>query len=239
MRFKAVFFDFMGTCLDWHTSVSNALPSSLSREQKSDLALRWRQNYFDAAAARYVSGKSPEDIDITIRSALKATLDAGIVEKDQRESFSAEAIDSAIRAWHNQPAWPEVAPALADLKSQGLELFVHANGTTRLQLDLIRPSGLQFDLLMSSQMLGIDIRDTRAFERALELVKLRREEVVKVACHANDLRTAKRAGLKTVYVKRWTDDIEEDMEKVEKEFDRCLDGFEGLREAVRELGAGV
>lgn len=46
-QIKAVLFDFMGTCLDWHSSIVAALPASLSEEQRSEFALEWRQTYFD------------------------------------------------------------------------------------------------------------------------------------------------------------------------------------------------
>lgn len=43
--------------------------------------------------------------------------------------------------------------------------------------------------------------------------------------------------MKTVYVHRWTDDINEDHEKMKGEFDTYLEGgLEGLDEVVAKLG---
>lgn len=50
---------------------------------------------------------------------------------------------------------------------------------------------------------------------ALRLPKLRPAECVMVAAHANDVRGAKAAGMKTVYVERWTDDIRQNPEEVQ------------------------
>lgn len=44
---KAVLFDFMGTCLDWHSSIVAALPASIPEDQRIKFALEWRQTYFD------------------------------------------------------------------------------------------------------------------------------------------------------------------------------------------------
>ena len=60
---KAVFLDFMGTCLDWHSSVIRTLPSTLSEETRSALALEWRQAFFDDIRSR-PPGEAPEDIDV-------------------------------------------------------------------------------------------------------------------------------------------------------------------------------
>ncbi|KAJ7848806.1 hypothetical protein B0H14DRAFT_2766679 [Mycena olivaceomarginata] len=68
----------------------------------------------------------------------------------------------------------DVAEALRKLKEErGLEIYVHANGTTRLQLDIVRSSGL------NSTCVG--------------LLKLRADECVTVAAHTSDLR-AQRLG---------------------------------------------
>lgn len=93
-----------------------------------------------------------------------------------------------------RPPWPEVPAIIQSLRDElSLEIFVHANGTTRLQLDLVRFSGLahHFDVLFSSQLLGVYKLHPEAYRRGLELVKLEPEEVVLVAVYAYDLRGAK------------------------------------------------
>jgi len=54
---KAVLFDFMGTCLDWHSTIIQNLPASLSEEDNSTFALEWRQAYFDHNATRLRNGQ--------------------------------------------------------------------------------------------------------------------------------------------------------------------------------------
>jgi 2-haloacid dehalogenase len=90
-------------------------------------------------------------------------------------------------------------------------------------------------MLFSSQLLGVYKPSPEAYQKALQLVKLQPEEVVLVAAHAYDLRGAQNVGLKTIYVHRWTDDIDEDMEKVKTEFDFYLENMETLPDVITQL----
>ncbi|KAI1767530.1 HAD-like protein [Hypoxylon sp. FL1150] len=264
-RIKVVFFDFMGTCLDWHGGVVDALPRTIPEPVRSAMALHWRQEFFRELHARSTQGLAPEDIDVTHRKTLLRILQQGEAYGEQRRHFvgldgsttSAPAddggptdvpsIEEAVRAWHEMAPWPDVPPALAALKKEdlGLELFVLSNGTTRLQLDLVRSAGLGhvFSMLFSSELLGVYKPAPEAYEKALGLVRARPDEAVMVAAHAYDLRAARKLGMRTVYVCRWTDDTTEDMDVVRKENDAFLGeeekGMQGLPTAVVALGRAL
>lgn len=239
-KIKAILFDFMGTCLDWHTGTLDALPQSIPADKRSEFALQWRQNYFDSNAARLAANKPPEDIDLTLRRTLDVMLDeerwvdvrAGFDSFGDREE---ELKKRVVQAWHSMPAWLDVKPAIDHLKELGYEVFVHANGTTRLQLDLCRSSGLRFDMLFSSELLGVYKPARENYEKVLRLLKRDAAECVLVAAHAYDTRGAKQVGMRTVYVHRWTDDVEEDMEIVKGENDVFLESMEGLGDVIANL----
>ena len=217
---KAVWFDFMGTCLDWHSSIVQALPPALSENDKSAFALELRQAYFDANTKRLSEGQPIEDFDDTQRRVLNSFLDQHL---DIKHLFSVQVKDQLVAAWHSQSAWDDLPEALRKLKrDRKLEVYVHANGSTRLQLDLCKSASLQFDMLFSSELLGHYMPAPEGYAKAMEILKLKPEECVKVAAHASDLRGAKAAGMKTVYVHRWTDDIREDQEAAKKENDAYL-----------------
>lgn len=194
MPIKAVLFDFMGTCLDWHTAITASLPASLPEQTRSHFALAWRQAYFDHNAARLASGQPPEDIDASHRATLAAQLASSPVEVQAAFASEPGARDRCVAAWHSQPAWPDVAPALEGLRSAAgvvgggispdLDVLVHANGTARLQLDLCRSSGLRFDTLLSSELLGVYKPAPGSYRRALELLRCEAGECVMVAAHA-------------------------------------------------------
>ncbi|KAI0845138.1 HAD-like protein [Daldinia vernicosa] len=260
----------MGTCLDWHSGVANALPAAIAEATRSRLALDWREEFFKELHARSQQGLPPEDIDITHRKTLLRILGWDVYKEERRHFVGLDnhggstgivdvvalapdgggtaTIERAVRSWHNMAPWSDVRPVLTALKNKlGLELFVLANGTTRLQLDLVRSSGLEgiFSLLFSSELLGVYKPAPEAYEKALGLVKVRPDEAVMVAAHAYDLRAAKALGMNTVYVYRWTDDRSEDMDVVRRENDVFLgegegegeseNGMEGLYSAIEVL----
>lgn len=236
MTIKAILFDFMGTCLDWHTSIVASLPPSISQEQRSKFALEWRQRYFDYNSARLASRQPPEDIDISHRQTLRCLLSMPEWSSLQPK-FKSEDVERCIAAWHDQPAWQDVRPMLEKLRGKGYELFVHANGTTRLQLNLVGSSGLKgcFDLLLSSELLGTIKPAPESYLNCMGLLRYKPEECVIVAAHAYDTRGARQVGMKTVYIYRWTDDIREDQEAVRHEHDAYLDSMEQLDEIVADL----
>ncbi|KAI0446820.1 HAD-like protein [Xylaria telfairii] len=270
-RIKAVFFDFMGTCLDWHSTVVRSLPPGISEAARSRLALDWREEFFSELHMRSQQGLAPEDIDVTHRRTLlrilrnpqrahyehrhdffkngggggAATAVTGTETDTEASSPDGEktgwpVVEEAVRSWHHMTAWDDVLPALTALKEElGTELFVLANGTTRLQLDLVRSSGLaaSFDMLFSSELLGVYKPTPEAYEKALALVGVRPDQAVMVAAHAYDLRAAKALGMHTVYVYRWTDDTTEDMDLVKRENKHFLaeGGMSGLLDAIRVM----
>lgn len=232
-KIKAVFFDFMGTCLDWHSSVAHALSSAIPRQDASKLALEWRQCYFLENSNRVSQNLGPEDIDITLARTLEVVLDR---LPEHKPHLDAQTKVNLIRAWHSQKAWPEVSRAINTIRTNlGLEVFVHANGTTRLQLDLVHSSGLEFDMLFSSQLLGAYKPKPEAYEKGLQLINLQPQEVVLVAAHAYDLRGAKFCEMRTIYIHRWTDDIDEDMNVVKTEFDGFLENMNDLPTVIGTL----
>lgn len=240
MTIKSVFFDFMGTCLDWHSSVVAALPSSIDEQRRVQFALAWRKSFFERLNERHVKKEEPENIDDTFRHSLTATV-GNDDYSEFRDVLSKEDsnIPSLIQAWHDMPAWPDVALTLEALRERGLELFVLANGSTRLQLDLVKSAGLRdkFDMLFSSQLLGVYKPDRAAYATALELIGRKPEETVMVACHAYDLRAARQLGMNTIYVRRWTDDSEDDERQLREEFSGAYldNSFDGLLALIEKL----
>jgi 2-haloacid dehalogenase len=232
VQIKAVLFDFMGTCLDWHSTIISVLPSTLTAEAKANFALQWRQTYFDANTARIQNGEPPEDIETTHRRTLHELLGK---HPDFKPLFTQAIQDKAVAAWHSQKAWPDVSPALRKLQERGLEIYVHANGTTRLQLDIVKSSGLRFDMLFSSELLGFYKPTPENYHKALGLLRLKPEECVTVAAHTSDLRGAKAVGMKTVYVRRWTDDVWEDQEVIRGENDAYLEDMKELDQVIARL----
>ena len=212
---STIFFDFMGTCLDWHSSIVEAFPHRIETHERSRLAIAWREAFFKDIHSRFEQKLPPEDIDIT-----HARLLDSLTEGTEFVGFGLSEVEeqAAVRAWHRMTAWPDVSEALSRLR-QKYEVFVLANGTTRLQLDLAKSSGLEFDMLFSSQLLGLTKPDPKTYITAMRLVGATPASSAMVAAHVYDLRAAKKVGMTTVYIRRWTEDTEEDMNDVQRDVD--------------------
>jgi len=103
-RPKALFFDFMGTCLDWHTSIVSGFsttnsPSPIRGPAASEIAMAWRLGYFAARRARSDAGLAVEDIDITHRRVLDQLLEE---RGFGYESWSEGARREMVARWHEQ-----------------------------------------------------------------------------------------------------------------------------------------
>jgi 2-haloalkanoic acid dehalogenase type II len=225
---KVLFFDLMGTCCDWHTSILSLLtslpsPRNLPQTELSAFALAWREGFFEEIHARFTQGLPQEDIDVTHGR----VLDSLLAERGVKvEDWEKQVRDNLVKGWHEQIAWPDVIPALRRLKER-LFIVVLANGTTRLQLDITKCAKLEFDMLLNSQLLGCTKPDPLIYRKAAELVGVEVGKCVMVAAHAYDLRVARKVGMGTVYVRRETEDQGENFEDLEREVDLFLDGRGG------------
>ncbi|GAM41469.1 HAD superfamily hydrolase [Talaromyces pinophilus] len=222
---KAVFFDFMGTCLDWYSGITAALPERLDENTKRSLAIAWREAFFADIHERFEQGLPVESFDTTNARQLDVVLKQHGITLSEMEKTQ------LVQAWHRMPAWEDVAEGLRDLKRRGLELFVLANGTTRLQLDLVRSSKLhEFNMLFSSELLGLAKPDPKFYTTALKLTGYRPEETAMVAAHAYDLQAAKKLGIRTVYISRWTEDTQVDLRQVYEDMDGFIGSVRGDKE---------
>ncbi|CAI6339478.1 unnamed protein product [Periconia digitata] len=209
---KVIFFDLMGTCSDWLTSILEALshapphPSLTPPDQAlRSLALTWRADFFTEIHARNAANAPFEDIDTTHRRILDRLLAARGIGLD---AWDESVRNTLVAKWHSQKAWQDVIPALETLRARGDWFFVVlANGTMRLQLDIAQASGIPFHALLSSELLGAAKPDLKAYEKAMELVGVKRENCYMLASHLYDLEAAKKAGMRTIYVHRLTEDV--------------------------------
>lgn len=219
---RAVFFDFMGTCLDWYSGITAALPERLDKEVRRSISIAWREAFFTDIHERFEQGLPVESFDATNARQLDLVLKRhGIALSETKKT-------QLVQAWHSMPAWEDVAEGLRDLKGRGLEIFVLANGTTRLQLDLVRSSNLdEFNMLFSSELLNLAKPDPKFYTSALKVTGYRPEETAMVAAHAYDLQAAQKLGMRTVYVSRWTEDTQVDLRQVYEDMDAFIGSVRG------------
>ncbi|TRM68140.1 HAD-like domain-containing protein [Schizophyllum amplum] len=224
-RTKVVLFDLMGTCVDWKSSIVAALEEcphtpGIHPNDYPQLAADWRAGFCRILA---LSGQQSPDIDDIHRDVLDGLLaDRGVSEDD----WSLELRARLVSAWHHQLPWSDTVDGLRRI-SEKHPTVVLANGTTRLQLDIVRSAGIHVDALFSSKLLGFTKPDRRIYEKALEMLECAPEEAVMIAAHSYDLRAASKLGIRTIYVQRITEDPTEDREAVRNDVDFFVDGING------------
>ncbi|KAF2501928.1 haloacid dehalogenase [Lophium mytilinum] len=223
----------MGTCCDWLSSLLpllSSLPSHPSLQPSNtalpELAAAWRAGFFAEIHYRFEHKLPAEDIDVTHRRVLDRLLAERSVGLD---AWDDEVRQRLVSGWHDQKGWPDAAPALEKLRKKFF-VVVLANGTTKLQLDIAKSSGLPFHMLFSSELLGFTKPDPEIYRKALRLMGVEPQNAMMVAAHAYDLRAAKTVGFKTAYIYRSTEDVDEDMQAVQNDVDVFLDGRNGTLE---------
>ncbi|WRT65408.1 haloacid dehalogenase, type II [Kwoniella shivajii] len=218
---RSLTFDLMGTCADYTTSLLNLfsntdLPSSVNHEL---LIKKWRSGFFEMIFELHEKGQ-----DKSVDEVHKIVLDRLLCEYGiGQEEFGEEERDRLVLGWHNQVAWPDAIKGIERLKTK-FDCVVVANGTTRLQLDIISSSNLPFHTLFSSQLIGYTKPDPRMYQTSLELIGRKPNQTAMVAAHAYDLRAAKDIGMKTIYIQRDTEDPDEDMDIIRDQVDLFIDG---------------
>ncbi|KAK7460874.1 hypothetical protein VKT23_008803 [Stygiomarasmius scandens] len=182
----------MGTVTDWTSSIQNTIVSITSDHHPDSLlqslVADWRRGFFNEIHRRFHNGEPQEDIDVTHRRILNELL-----QHEKYLQLNAELDEGRreqlVQSWHYQTSWPDSIPGLQRLK-QKFFIVVLANGTTRLQLDLVKSSGLPFHTLFSSQLLGSTKPDPAIYHKTIALLGLKPEECLMVAAHAYDVRAA-------------------------------------------------
>ncbi|MER6230642.1 HAD family hydrolase [Streptomyces sp. NPDC001616] len=98
--------------------------------------------------------------------------------------------------------YPDVRPALTELRSCGLRVVIAGNQTARAG-QLLRALDLPADVIGTSGEWGVAKPDPEFFRRAVEAGQAAPEETVYVGDHpANDVGPASAAGLRTAHLRR-------------------------------------
>jgi 2-haloacid dehalogenase len=198
---KALTFDVFGTVTDWYTSIVRE-GHLLGRDKGIDIdwgdfALRWRGGYIPAME-RVRSGSLPYgNIDALHRMLLVellAELDIDVLTEGEIDDFN--------RVWHRLGPWPDVLRGLYRLKSRYI-IATLSNGNISLLTNMAKNAGLPWDVVLSSELTPGHFKgDREVYARAAELLDLAPQEVMMVATHKWDLRSARAVGFRTAFVRR-------------------------------------
>ena len=197
---KALTFDVFGTVVDWRGTIvreGEQLGSAKGVDVDwAEFADKWRAGYAPAMA-RVRGGELPwTRIDVLHRMILDGLLDdLGItgLSEDEKDDWN--------RVWHRLSPWPDSVAGLTRLRERFIVATL-SNGNVALLVNMARHSGLPWDCILSAELTRHYKPDPETYLGAADLLGLRPEEVMMVAAHKGDLRSAQAVGLRTAFVAR-------------------------------------
>ena len=200
MKARALLFDVFGTLFDWRTSIVEDL-RRFGAER--GLACDW-EALVDAWRAAYAPSMDRVRRGETPWRNLDALHGASLDEVASR--FALPPLmpgDRAwiVRRWHELRPWPDVTAGLDRLRARHV-VGTLSNGNVALLIDLVRFSGVRFDMLFSAELFAHYKPDPQTYLGAAGLLGLPPSDVMLVAAHNADLRAAAAVGMRTAFVAR-------------------------------------
>lgn len=194
---KALLFDVFGTVLDWWSPVTREL-SGLGGSERDwgSVTNKWRAGFRKMQGAIVRGELEWIDMDQIHLAVLREIL----VDLDLTDISESRALElSAV--WHRLEPWSDVVKGLEGLKRRFV-IGTLSNGNLSLLIDNAKRSGLPWDVVLSTDMIGMYKPDPGVYQGASRMLGLAPEEIMMVAAHSYDLDGARSAGLQTAYVTR-------------------------------------
>ncbi|KAH8091352.1 haloacid dehalogenase [Cristinia sonorae] len=212
---EALIFDVFGTVVDWRGSVSrqlsqrHELPDHILEDTATDwdaFTLEWRQGYYKHTRSVAEGGSGSTNIDIAHRQLLDAMLETPRW-RHLSSHWDDKKREELARFWHNLDGWPDATEGLYALKRHFI-IGTLSNGSARLLIDMAKHADLPWDIIFSGDIIGSYKPNPKMYLGAAEKLDLPPTKVAMVASHIHDLRAAASHGIKTIYIRRSTEDTE-------------------------------
>jgi 2-haloacid dehalogenase len=166
-------------------------------EKGHALSEAWRTRLFEYTWLRTLGQRYADFWHVTEDSLVFAAKASGIdLSADQRAAL--------MQTWLTLKAWPDVAPALKELKVAGIRMAFLANLTEKMLDAVVKNAGLEefFEPHLSTDRVQAFKPDPRAYQMGPDAFKLRKEEIVFAAFAGWDAVGAKWFGYPTFWVNR-------------------------------------
>ena len=164
----------------------------------------WRTRLFEYTWLRTLGQRYADFWQVTEESLVFAAKASGL-------ALSADQRDQLMQTWLTLKAWPDVAPALTELKTAGIRMAFLSNLTENMLDAAVRNSNLEgfFEPHLSTDRVKAFKPDPRAYQMGLDAFKLRKEEIAFAAFAGWDATGAKWFSYPTFWVNRSNARIEE------------------------------
>ncbi|KAI0638746.1 haloacid dehalogenase [Trametes polyzona] len=229
---EAYVFDVFGTVVDWYGSVTRALEAFTGSQDEDwgSFTQEWREGYRKYTARVAAGGQGSNNVDIMHREILDDML-ASPRWKHLAAGWDNNMREEMVHFWHKLDGWSDSSKGLYALKKKAV-IGTLSNGNVRLLVNMAKHADLPWDVVFSGELLGSYKPNPKVYLGALHHLSVPPEKCALVAAHIHDLRAAASHGMKTVYVRRPTEDVGvQDSVKSKSqggEVDAVVDSFEEL-----------
>ncbi len=225
MQIKALAFDTGGTVLDWHSGLVAAFKASGARHGVSldwrEMANDWRRRTMKGIVGQSRPAFNMDDVHRRTLDEVLEHFKLGQVAESERLQL--------WRTWHQLDTWPDFAKAQAALR-RAYPVVSFTMLPTALIVDVSRRNGVEWDAIISCEMIGVYKPHQEAYATAARWMGLEPAQILMVACHNFDLNAAQDAGFRTAFVHRpdeWGPAGPPDP-KPNRAYDFIEAGFDGL-----------
>jgi 2-haloacid dehalogenase len=169
-----------------------------------ELSNAWRTRQFEYTWLRTMGGHYVDFWQVTEESLVFAAQMLKI-------ELSADQRGQLMQSYLGLKAWPDVAPALQQLKAAGIRMAFLTNLTSVMLDAVVRNSGLEgfFENHLSTDKVRTFKPDPRAYQMGVDAFGLRKEEIAFAAFAGWDAAGAKWFGYPTFWVNRLNLPVEE------------------------------
>ena len=164
----------------------------------------WRTRQFEYTWLRTLGGHYADFWQVTQESLVFAAKALAI-------DLSADRRDQLMQTWLTLKAWPDVAPALNQLKAAGIRMAFLSNLTDAMMDAVVRNSALEgfFEPHLSADRVKAFKPDPRAYQMGPDAFGLQKGEIAFAAFAGWDAAGAKWFGYPTFWVNRLNTPVEE------------------------------
>jgi len=172
--------------------------------QGSELSNAWRIRQFEYTWLRSLGGRYVDFWQVTEAALVFAA-------KSLKIELSAGQRDHLMQTYLELKAWPDVAPALQQLRDAGIRMAFLSNLTDAMLDAAVRNSGLEgfFEGHLSTDKVRAFKPDPRAYQMGVDAFGLRKEQIAFAAFAGWDAAGAKWFGYPTFWVNRLNAPLEE------------------------------
>jgi len=197
---NALVFDVFGTVVDWRGSIirEGQLLGKRKGIERDWVAFAdaWRGGY-QPAMQKVRSGQ----IAWTNIDGLHRLILNDLLREFDIKGLSEEEIDYLNHAWHRLWPWPDSVGGLHRL-GWGYIVSTLSNGNVSLLTNMAKYAGLPWNCILSAELFGHYKPDPEVYLGAARLLGPTPAQVMMVAAHVDDLKAAKKVGLRTALVAR-------------------------------------